>query len=198
MDSIDYILSRPLSERLAEGLRAADEIADSTGYDVRCVESMAAILLLLCQDRSSYEAAAEMAGAARLDLISIEQPEIAAIAIRAVSFAFGAGLAAARGHTVGKIQRDAKKLTGLAAQKMAKDKAIERAQTIAAKLWEADAAQEIRLGEMADKVYRALVAEGFAESLPGTAERLKEWIKPAAPNYARKGGRRRKTPERHR
>jgi len=76
----------------------------------------------------------------------------------------------------------------------AKASAVERAQAIATQLWQADTAQEFRVGKMADKVYRVLAAEGFAESLPGTAERIKEWIKPVAPDYARKGGRRRKTP----
>ncbi|MFD2407861.1 hypothetical protein ACFSVK_22415 [Azorhizophilus paspali] len=46
---------------------------------------------------------------------------------------------------------------------------------------------------MAEQVYRALAAEGLADSLPDTTERIKEWIKPVAPDYARKGGRRRKT-----
>jgi len=76
----------------------------------------------------------------------------------------------------------------------AKASAVERAQTIATELWQADIAQVIRVGDMADRVYRALTDEGLTESLPGTAERLKEWIKPVAPDYARKGGRRRKTP----
>lgn len=72
--------------------------------------------------------------------------------------------------------------------------AVERARSIATELWISDTNQAIRLGEMGEKVYRALAGEGFAESLPGTAERVKEWIKPVAPDYARKGGRRRKTP----
>jgi hypothetical protein len=79
-------------------------------------------------------------------------------------------------------------------QNTAKAAAVERAKAIAAELWQSDTAQEIRIGEMAERVYRALAAEGFASSLPGTAERLKDWIKPIAPDYARKGGRRRKTP----
>lgn len=87
-----------------------------------------------------------------------------------------------------------RRLAPLAEQNAPKAAAIERARVLAAELWRADTTQEIRLGEMADRVYRALVAEGFAESLPGSAERIKEWIKPAAPDYARKGGRRRKTP----
>ena len=69
----------------------------------------------------------------------------------------------------------------------------EHAQAIASELWKADTSKKIRIGEMADKVYRALSSEGFTELLPGTAERIKEWIKPSAPDYARKGGRRRKT-----
>lgn len=76
----------------------------------------------------------------------------------------------------------------------AKKEARKMAQDIATELWQPDTAQEIRLGDMADRVYRTLAAEGFAESLPGTTERIKEWIRPVAPDYARKGGRRRKTP----
>ena len=92
------------------------------------------------------------------------------------------------------IEREVPVIRPLIRRNAKKAAAAERAQAIAAELWQADTAQEIRLGDMADRVYRALVAAGFAESLPGSAERIKEWIKPAAPDYARKGGRRRKTP----
>ncbi len=80
-------------------------------------------------------------------------------------------------------------LIALNAQKgLAKSRAL----SIAAAQWRLDTDQELRIGDMAERVYRALAAEGFTEALPGTAERIKEWIKPAAPEYARKGGRRRK------
>jgi hypothetical protein len=75
----------------------------------------------------------------------------------------------------------------------AKAATVEHAKRIAVRLWETDKHQEIRIGDMAERVYRALVQEGFAEDLPGTAERVKAWIKPVAPEYARKGGRRPKT-----
>jgi len=75
----------------------------------------------------------------------------------------------------------------------AKAATVERAKMIATKLWEADDAKDVRIGDMAERVYRALLQEGFSEDLPGTAERIKAWIKPVAPEYARKGGRRRKT-----
>ena len=92
-------------------------------------------------------------------------------------------------------KKDARKrMAGLQALNIAKTSAVERARFIAAELWRADTTQETRIGEMAEKVYRALVTDGFAESLPETSERLKAWIKPVAPDYARKGGRRRKPP----
>jgi hypothetical protein len=82
----------------------------------------------------------------------------------------------------------------LAAQHAAKTSTIERARTIASKLWGDDTERKIRIGDMAESAYRTLAAEGYSETLPETVERVKEWIKPIAPEYARKGGRRRKTP----
>lgn len=204
MDDIEYILSQPLAVRLNECLRMGDDLADrSVGdpvsapadrFDISGVEEMGAMLLLLCRDRSSYEITTQLIAEARRDLLSIEQPEAAAIAMRAVSFALGAGLSAARGYASGKIQGDAKKLVGLAERGKAKQAAQDRARKIAAELWQADAARAIRIGEMADRVYRQLTLEGFTEALPDTVERLKKWINPAAPDYARKGGKPRKTP----
>ncbi len=86
-----------------------------------------------------------------------------------------------------------KRMSGIDLINEVKSAAIARGQAIAIDLWKADAAKQIRLGDMAERVYRALVDEGFKEILPGTSDRLKEWIKPVAPDYARKGGRPRKT-----
>lgn len=85
------------------------------------------------------------------------------------------------------------RLSPLAHQNKIKEEAISRAQALAVEMWAADQEQEVRTGEMADMVYRKLIDEGRADQLPGTSERLKEWIKSVAPSYARKGGRR-KTP----
>ncbi|MGP3792521.1 hypothetical protein [Pseudomonas sp. B392_1p] len=86
-----------------------------------------------------------------------------------------------------------KRMSGLDQFNEDKSAAIERAQVIAKQQWQADAAKEIRIGNMADRVYRALVDEGFKESLPDTPDRLKQWIKPVAPKYASQAGRSRKT-----
>ena len=71
---------------------------------------------------------------------------------------------------------------------------VDRAKVIASEFWKVDTEKAIRIGEMADKVYRELVGEGFAESLPETTVTIKDWIKAVAPSYARSGGRSRKTP----
>lgn len=93
-----------------------------------------------------------------------------------------------------RLQRQPGTIRPLILVNAAKAAAIGRAKAIAAELWQADTAQKIRVGEMADLVYRALVNDGFTESLPGNTARIQEWIKAGAPEYARKGGRRRKTP----
>lgn len=121
-------------------------------------------------------------------------PEAAEPARSAAAMMMLSWVAVSSRLTSEQIEREVPVIRPLIRRNAKKAAAAERAQAIAAELWQADTAQEIRLGDMADRVYRALVAEGFAESLPGSAERIKEWIKPAAPDYARKGGRRRKTP----
>ncbi|MCY1294560.1 hypothetical protein D9M70_438610 [compost metagenome] len=80
----------------------------------------------------------------------------------------------------------------LAKLKAEKERAMERAREIAADLWSGEF-RDLRVGDMADRVYRQLSSEGFDESLPGGSERLKEWIKPVAPEHARRGGRPKKT-----
>ncbi|WP_131176929.1 hypothetical protein [Phytopseudomonas dryadis] len=86
-----------------------------------------------------------------------------------------------------------RRMRGLSEINNLKSAASERAQALAIDLWGSDSSQAIRISEMADKVYRLLVDEGYQAALPETSERLREWIKPVAPDYARKGGRRRKT-----
>ncbi|MBV4516393.1 hypothetical protein [Pseudomonas kurunegalensis] len=74
-----------------------------------------------------------------------------------------------------------------------KDEAAKQALKLASTIWNKDFDKKIRIGDMADLVYRKLADQGFGLALPGTSDRLKEWIKPVAPDYARKGGRRKKT-----
>lgn len=66
------------------------------------------------------------------------------------------------------------------------------AQGNAEELWSKDTNQEIRIGAMAKKVrpqmVTALDSMGKLDLLPSD-EKIKEWLKPIAPDYARQGGR---------
>ena len=126
--------------------------------------------------------------------IGLQHPEASELAFRAAEEMMLAWALTASRMSAEQVMRELATMRPLTEANSAKAAAVDRAQAIAAELWRADTAQEIRLGDMADRVYRALAAEGFTASLPGTAERIKEWIKSAAPDYASKGGRRRKTP----
>lgn len=91
------------------------------------------------------------------------------------------------------ISRELTSFKPLANKNSAKSVAIERAKEIAKQLWDKDITRSIRIGDMADKVYRALASEGLQNSLPETTDRVKAWIKPVTPDYARLGGRSKKT-----
>lgn len=88
-----------------------------------------------------------------------------------------------------------KRMPGLSLIKQKKDQVTNRAREIATELWAKDTGK-LRIGDMADMVYRALAAEGFtkdAGGLPDTTGTVGTWIKSVAPAYASKGGRSRKT-----
>lgn len=85
-----------------------------------------------------------------------------------------------------------RRLKGFEATNRPKKVAMARAKEIALQLWQEDTAQEARIGEIADKVYRQLAKEDYTHALPDTAESLKRWIKGIAPEYARQGGKPRK------
>lgn len=87
---------------------------------------------------------------------------------------------------------DRKRSAGLSLQNANRELVKQMAQAKAVELWDADSAQEIRIGDMADKVYRALALTAALPHLPGTAEPIHDWIRPVAPAYARKSGRTKK------
>ena len=72
----------------------------------------------------------------------------------------------------------------------------EIAQGMALYLWSDDLGQNIRLSDMCEKVYRMLAPlaqdKGVFELMPGEPEGLKPWLRPVAPDYAKRAGRPRK------
>lgn len=96
-----------------------------------------------------------------------------------------------------RVKSEIKRISPLARKKEEKDNVIARACELAQDLWRADEAQKVRISEMADIVYSKLAGEGMSEHLPDTIERVKVWITPVAPRYARLGGRTKKLPARN-
>ncbi|MNF32186.1 hypothetical protein D3C85_620230 [compost metagenome] len=87
---------------------------------------------------------------------------------------------------------DQKRLAGLALQNASKEQVKQMARERAVKLWDADSAQEIRIGAMAEQVYRYLASTAALPHLPGHAEPVRDWIRSVAPDYALKPGRKKK------
>jgi len=67
------------------------------------------------------------------------------------------------------------------------------ARDVARRMWADDHERKIRLSEMCDRVYKfmqPLEQElGRDDLLPGLPDVLKRWLRPVAPDYAKKGGR---------
>ncbi|MCF5140167.1 hypothetical protein GIW41_19355 [Pseudomonas sp. PA-6-1D] len=132
-------------------------------------------------------------GLAELERIAVENPklksEVARASQKVMIAMFKVAIVVARERMRAEVRR----IAPLANRNGRKEPAMARARELAQEMWAADLGQEIRSSTMADKVYRRLADEGMADLLPDSAERIKVWIKPVAPDYARRGGRR-KTP----
>ncbi|MBD8123846.1 hypothetical protein IFT62_21830 [Pseudomonas lutea] len=129
-------------------------------------------------------------GLMELEMAAIESPEVSKrIAVGAQKLLIAmcnVAIVIARDRMRIEVDR----ITPLARRNQIKENVISRARTLAHGFWSIDVASKIRTGEMAETVYKKLVEEGHFDLLPDSAERLKEWIKPVAPEYAKKGGRR--------
>lgn len=132
------------------------------------------------------------AAISKLEALAIRHPESEEEILAAAFLVAGAWAQFAIHARFSEATKQAASMSYLIELNAEKGAARERAKAIASEAWQDDTAQTIRLGDMAERVYRALVEQGFTKTLPGTVERIKEWIKPVAPDYARKGGRRRK------
>lgn len=67
------------------------------------------------------------------------------------------------------------------------------AQNLASLYWQSDSNEEIRIGEMCEKVYplvhKFAIDNGFQDLMPGEVEGIKKWLRTVAPAYAQKRGR---------
>lgn len=72
-------------------------------------------------------------------------------------------------------------------------KARARAEAIADGLWRAEGEEKTRTGEMTNKVYGALVDEGYADVLPGEVKDIADWFKAVKPTGASRPGPKKKS-----
>lgn len=160
----------------------------------RMNEIAATISLILGEDEAKPQILKGFhAGLAELERIAVENPELKGELARASQKVMLAMFKVAIVVARERMRAEVRRIAPLANRNGRKEPAMARARELAQEMWAADLGQEIRSSTMADKVYRRLADEGMADLLPDSAERVKEWIKPVAPDYARKGGRR-KTP----
>lgn len=127
------------------------------------------------------------------DLKSITQHEAHhQIDVLALSFASLATCLST--HLAGQIKEaEERKRYDVEMKKDIHDLVVGVAQAKAVAEWEKDSGQKIRIGGMSEKVWAAMIDGGFTDYLPSNRDRLKKWIAPVAPDYAREAGRPKKT-----
>lgn len=86
-----------------------------------------------------------------------------------------------------------KRMVGLNDFNARRREARQRAEAIADELWKAEGEQKTRTGAMAEKVYKALNAEGYTDVLPGEADSIRDWFKSVKPEGASRSGPKKKS-----
>ncbi len=177
-------------ERVVDEITQEMEKSGGIVFNFQQLRSVAATFPLLVDpdERETVESGLA-AGIDALEHIAERHPD-SAEDVAAATQALLLGMFGVMNEVVTKaIEGEMLRIAPLVKQNDAKAQLISRACAIAEKLWQEDHEKVIRISGMADQVYRALSAEGYTDTLPGTADAIKIWIKPVAPDYARKGGR---------
>ena len=68
------------------------------------------------------------------------------------------------------------------------------AKDFATKRWNSDTEKNIRVAEMAEIIWSEILDTEHKDSRPETIDAIKGWLRPFAPDYAKKGGRPKKKP----
>lgn len=125
-----------------------------------------------------------------LQMAAVESPEVANVIAAGAQKILIAMCNVAIVVAHDRMRVEVARIAPLARRNQASGNLITLARVLAKRFWALDAGNEIRTGDMAEKVYRKLADEGLIKLLPGSADRVKKWIKPVAPEYATKAGRR--------
>lgn len=154
------------------------------------IKDLIAAALMLSENADSKQFAVKTFAFALTDLedLAAEYPELAQRLTSAASALMIGSQFVIAGNAAERHKSFAKRVEPLIKANAPKTAAVERAQAIATELWQADTDQEFRLSDMAEQVKDILEREGF-DKLP-KIERIKDWIRPVAPEHARQPGRR--------
>lgn len=192
----------PDTAPLWESLASAGEIfkrvaARDDGSPPPDIDSITEVLsagLMLCE-HSRFKNMALKSFALALNEIRDLAEENPDIATRLLGALFGLAVGyqgVVTGNSMARLGNFADRVGPIAKLNAEKAAVTDRAKVIAKERWAGDRSQSVRIGEMADLVYRQLASEGYTDALPGSSERVKDWLKSVAPEFARRPGRSRK------
>lgn len=143
-----------------------------------------------CPGGEFQEAGAEALDAA-LQLLTELREECSGARVKLYSMAhklISISFTMATAYTIHLHEQQSKHMRPLVQKSRAANSNQEVARKLASDMWAHDAGRQFRTTDMADKVYRAMAKMELEKPLPDTLERVKQWIRPVAPDYAKKGG----------
>lgn len=153
------------------------------------LRNMASANLILAEDSDTKKLARMMFIATFIEIEDLIQkkPEISSSLISIAATLTAASQLVICGNALKRHKNFSARINPLAEKNVKASQRSDRACVIASELWAADSENEFRLLEMATQVRDILEREG-EQDLP-QIERIKEWIKKVAPEYARRPGR---------
>lgn len=168
------------SDDLLQNLRAPN---------LEILRNMACASLMLSEGRVTRKYSRKMFGLAfdALENLINAHPNISTELLTTVGVFIGASQAVIAGNTAERHKNFSARINPLSEKNAKASERSERARSIASAIWAADSEHEYRLSDMATEVKDILEREGV-QNLP-QIERIKEWIKQVAPEYARRPGR---------
>lgn len=163
--------------------------ANSASPSMELVQDVAAASLMLAEDSKTKLYALKIFGTtlSKLEELITEKPELSSELLVIAASLVSASHVIITGNTLSRHKNFSSRINPLAEANAKASFKRERACEIAAELWSADTGEEFRLSEMAIQIKDILQREGH-EGLPGL-DRIKDWIRPVAPEHARRPGR---------
>lgn len=191
-------VTAPLWELLASAGKVFERVAvrddDSPPPDIDSIKEVVSAGLMLCEHPRFKNMALKSFVLALNEIrdLAEDNPDIATRLIGAV-FGLAVGYqGVVTGNSMARLGNFADRVGPIAKLNAEKAAVTDRAKAIAKERWADDLSQSVRIGEMADLVYRQLASEGYTDTLPGSSDRVKNWLKSVAPEFARRPGRSRK------